>query len=126
MAARFYSKAPMAEPYLTDLRGLLQRLTPVAGLGPEVTSRHFFSGAAAYVDGRVFLTLTPVGLAVKLPPARRDAVLAAGGRPLRYFPKAPVKKAYVLLPDETIGDDRALAGLIAESACFSLSDSNRS
>jgi len=116
----------MAEPYLTDLRALIDRLAPIAGVTHDLTCKHFFSGAAAYVEGRIFLTLTPVGLAVKLPPARRDAVLAAGGRPLRYFPKAPVKKDYVLLPDETIGDDRALAGLIAESARLSLSDSNRS
>ena len=81
---------------------------------------------AAYVDGRIFLSLTPAGFALKLPPARRDELLAMGGRPLRYFAKAPVKKAYVLLSEETIGDDRVLAGLIAESVRFCLSGSDRS
>jgi hypothetical protein len=38
---------------------------------------------------------------VKLPAARRDALLAAGGRPLRYFPKAPVKKGYVARNHDT-------------------------
>lgn len=111
----------MAEPYLTDLRDLLDRVLPATGITGALSCKHFFAGAAAYVDGRIFLTLTPVGLAVKLPPARRDALLAAGGQPLRYFPKAPVKKAYVLLPEETLGDDAALAGLIADSVRFSLS-----
>jgi TfoX/Sxy family transcriptional regulator of competence genes len=110
----------MAEPYLTDLRGLLARLAPMAGIGDEVVCKHFFSGAAAYVEGRIFLSLTPAGLAVKLPPARREALMAAGGGPLRYFPKAPVKKGYVVLADETAGDDRALARLIAESLRFGL------
>ena len=114
----------MAEPYLTDLRDLLDRLTPIADLGHDLICKHFFAGAAAYAEGRIFLTLTPVGLAVKLPPPRCDELLAAGGRPLRYFPKAPVKKDYVLLPEETIGDDQALAGLIAESVRFCLSGSD--
>ena len=111
----------MAEPYLQNLRGLLDRLAPIAGVTQDLICKHFFAGAAAYAEGRIFMTLTPVGLAVKLPPARRDALLAAGGRPLRYFPGAPVKKAYVLLPDEAASDDQALARLIAESVTFCLS-----
>ncbi len=111
----------MAEPYLTDLRILLGRLAPIAGVTQELTCKHFFSGAAAYAAGRIFMTLTPAGLALKLPPARRDELLAAGARPLRYFPNAPVKKAYVILADEMASVDRTLAGLIAESATFCLS-----
>lgn len=116
----------MAEPYLSDLRALLDRLAPLAGIEDEIDCRHFFSGAAAYVAGRIFMTLTPVGLAVKLPPARRDALLAAGGRPLRYFPKAPVKKDYVLLGEDMAQDDRALAALFAESLRFCLAAEARS
>ncbi len=114
----------MAEPYLQDLRDLLDRLAPIAGVTQDLTCRHFFAGAAAYAEGRIFMTLTPVGLAVKLPPARCEELLAAGGKPLRYFPGAPVKKAYVLLPDEAASDDRALARLIAESVRFCLSASD--
>jgi len=116
----------MAEPYLQDLRELLDRLAPIARVGHDLTCKHFFAGAAAYVDGRIFMTLTPVGLAVKLPPARCEELLAAGGKPLRYFPGAPVKKAYVLLPDEAASGDQALARLIAESVRFSLSGTVRS
>ena len=111
----------MAEPYLQDLRDLLDRLAPIAGVTQNLACRHFFAGAAAHAEGRIFMTLTPVGLAVKLPPARREDLLAAGGNPLRYFPGAPVKKAYVLLPDEAASNDQALARLIAESVTFCLS-----
>ena len=110
----------MAKPYLTDLRALLDRLAPLAGLEQAIDCKHFFSGAAAYVEGRIFMSLTPTGLALKLPPARREALLAAGGRPLRYFPKAPIKTDYVLLAEETAKDDRALAPLIAEGLRFCL------
>ncbi len=113
----------MAEPYLQDLRDLLSRLAPISGVTQDLTCKHFFAGAAAYVDRRIFMTLTPVGSALKLPPTRREELMAAGGRPLRYFPGAPVKKADVLLPDESAGDDRALARLIAESVTFCLSGS---
>ncbi len=116
----------MAEPYLQDLRDLLDRLVPISGVTQDLTCKHFFAGAAAYAEGRIFMTLTPVGLAVKLPPARCEELLAAGGRPLRYFPGAPVKKAYVLLPDESAGGDQALARLIAESVNFCLSGRGRS
>jgi hypothetical protein len=111
----------MAEPYLTDLRSLLDRLAPIAGVTQELTCKHFFAGAAAYAEGHIFLSLTPVGLALKLPPARREELFAARGKPLRYFPNAPVKKAYVILDDEMASDDRTLARLISESATFCLS-----
>lgn len=116
----------MAEPYLTDLRALLDRLAPLATIEEALVCKHFFSGAAAYAAGRIFLTLTPVGLAVKLPAARRDALLAAGGRPLRYFPKAPVKKGYVLLSEKMVKKDQVLASLIAESVRFCLAAGARS
>ena len=101
----------MAEPYLGDLSALAARLAP----GEAIACKHFFSGAAAYADGRIFMSWTPAGLALKLPEARRAALLEQGGRPLRYFPKAPVKRGYVLLPARLLSDEAALAGLISES-----------
>ncbi|MDP6707189.1 MAG: TfoX/Sxy family protein [Alphaproteobacteria bacterium] len=108
----------MAAPYLAALEALLARLGP----DPEATSgldcRHFFSGAAAYIDGRIFVTLTPVGLALKLPEATRELLLAEGAEPLRYFPKAPIKKQYVVLPEALQEDTQALARLVQQSLRF--------
>ncbi|MCK5623096.1 MAG: hypothetical protein KAJ11_12450 [Alphaproteobacteria bacterium] len=39
----------------------------------------------------------------------------AGAKPLRYFPKAPLKKEYVILPEKLARDDNALAPWIEES-----------
>ena len=77
--------------------------------------KHFFGGAAAYADGRIFATLSPVGLALKLPEDRRTELLGLGAKPLRYFPKAPIKKDYVVLPEKMSKDARSLAPLLAES-----------
>ena len=38
------------------------------------------------------MTLTPVGLALKLPERDRTDLLTTGASPLKYFPKAPIKK----------------------------------
>ena len=97
----------MAREYVEKLEALLG---PVSGKLPpeiEIGIKHFFSGAAAYANGRICITLTPVGLAMKL--AKGDGARLTeeyGAKPLRYFPKAPVKKDYALLP-ESFGDDAA-------------------
>ncbi len=91
--------------------------------GPQpratIECKHFFGGAAAYADGRIFMTLTTVGLALKLPEASRLTLLDAGAMPLQYFPNAPIKKDYVVLPDDLANDANALAPWIAESVAFS-------
>ncbi len=80
--------------------------------------KHFFSGAAAYADGHIFMTLTAVGLALKLPQADRNALFDQGAKALRYFPKSPVKTDYVVLPTRLIDDDAVLTHWISRSIEF--------
>ncbi len=89
----------MAEPYLTDLQSIVDDVSKEGQPCEPVCCKHFFSGAAAYTQGRIFMSLTKAGLALKLPQDDRDSLLGQGGKPLQYFPKAPVKKDYVVLPD---------------------------
>ena len=56
----------MAEPYLSRLQALIARLNVHAKDARDISCKHFFGGAAAYVDSRIFMTLTPAGLALKL------------------------------------------------------------
>lgn len=105
----------MAEPWLSELRSILTRAAPNLDHGVAIECRHFFSGAAAYADGNVFMSLTPAGLALKLPAEARTLLMAAGAKPLRYFPKAPVKKDYVVLSEKLARDDDALTPWIEES-----------
>lgn len=83
-----------------------------------IECKHFFSGAAAYADGRIFMTVTPLGLALKLPEPSRARLIAGGGAPLRYFPKGPVKKDYVVVAEALAADEAALAPWIEESIGF--------
>lgn len=108
----------MAEPYLGDLKSIIARnCSPHQQVG-DITCRHFFSGAAAYVGGQIFMSLTPKGLALKLAEQDRNSLFRRGARALQYFPKAPVKKDYALLPIQHISDFDDLKSLIARSIKF--------
>ena len=109
----------MAEPYLSQLQELIAEFDLDQSAGSELICKHFFSGAAAYRDGVIFMSLSPAGLALKLPENDRAILMGAGGRPLRYFPKSPVKKDYVVVPEDLVADwprlrvwiERSLASL---------------
>ncbi len=115
----------MAEPYLQALGALLDRALDrplesdkAPGLDVPIARRHFFGGAAAYADGRIFMTLTTAGLALKLPEDARARLTGEGAVPLRYFATGPVKKDYVILPRSLAEDPDALAPWIEKSIGF--------
>jgi TfoX/Sxy family transcriptional regulator of competence genes len=108
----------MAEPYLRELKSIVERASVSCEGVAHITCKHFFSGAAAYVDGQIFMTLTTVGLALKLSPGDRNTLFEQGATPLQYFPKAPVKKDYVLTPLHLIDDDAGLRDWISRSIEF--------
>ena len=105
----------MTEPYLTELRGFIRSAKPPGTLAAAVSCKHFFGGAAAYFEDRIFISHTPAGLGLKLGESDRTALFELGGKPLRYFPEAPVKKAYVVMPPEIIADQASLASWISKS-----------
>ena len=105
----------MAEPYLSKLEIIVEQECRSLSQTGSIYCKHFFSGAAAYVDDQIFMTLSPAGLALKLPEEDRATLIRLGAKPLRHFPNAPVKKDYALLPIERIDDFGALGDLIARS-----------
>ncbi len=110
----------MTVELLKDLTTLIRESENAFPKGVSVDCMHFFSGAAAYANGRIFVSLTPTGLAVKLAEPDRDALLKIGGTPLRYFPKAPIKKAYVVVPDALATDIAFLKSWFARSVAYVL------
>lgn len=55
------------------------------------------------------MSLTPVGFAIKLPEESRNALIREqGAKPLRYFPKGPIKRDYIVLPETFLNDIKAL------------------
>lgn len=87
----------MAKKYLEKLSSLIDELNIEADVSLSIEVKHFFSGAALYVDGKICVSWSPVGLAFKLPEEEVSKLINSGSaRPLRYFPKGHVKKNYAL------------------------------
>lgn len=99
----------MAQKYLERLTALMREATSGRFKDIKLEYKHFFSGAALYANGKICLSLTPVGLAIKSPEAPRNALLKQKGiKTLRYFPEGPIKKDYVVLPKTILNDAKVL------------------
>jgi len=106
----------MAEKYLKEL---IEVMDNVRFKDVSLEYKHFFSGAAVYVNGKICMSLTPVGFALKLSEeSRKFLKKEKGAKPLRYFPKAPIKKEYVILPNEMLSDQKELNLWIKESVKY--------
>ena len=111
----------MAEEYLQQLSALVDKATP-GKIKDNLECKHFFSGAAVYVHGRICMSLTPVGFAIKLPEESRNTLInERGAKPLRYFPKGPIKKDYVVLPKAVLSDIKALRNWVKISVEYVVS-----
>ncbi len=98
----------MTAGFIARLEHLIGETGSAIPKNVTIDCKRFFSGAAAYANGRIFVFLSPSGLALKLAKGDRDALFSKGGTPLRYFPKAPIKKAYGVVPEKLAGDIEAL------------------
>jgi len=99
----------MAQKSLERLTALVREATSGGFKDIKLDFKHFFSGAALYANGKICISLTPVGLAIKLPEESRNTLLnKKGTRPLRYFPEGPIKKDYVVLPKTMLNDLKVL------------------
>ena len=87
----------MAKVYLEKLSSLVTWLDIEKEFTKTIEVKHFFSGAALYINGAICVSWSPVGLAFKLPEKDVDKLIKSGKAiPLKYFPKGHIKKGYVL------------------------------
>ena len=99
----------MAKKYLERLAALLREATLGRFGNIKLEYKHFFSGAALYANGKICISLTPVGFAIKLPEElRNDLLKQKGTKPLQYFPEGPIKRDYVVLPKTVLNDSKVL------------------
>lgn len=99
----------MAKEYLEQLTLLLREATSEGFGSIKLEYKHFFSGAALYANGKICISLTPAGFALKLPEeSRNDLLKQKGTKPLQYFPEGPIKKEYIVLPKNILDDRKVL------------------
>jgi TfoX/Sxy family transcriptional regulator of competence genes len=85
----------------------------------ELRFRPMFGGISVYAFGKVCMSLSDVGLALKLGEADRTQLLALqGAKPLQYEPGAPPSKTYVVVPDSLLTDRDGLRRWIERSVAF--------
>jgi len=112
----------MTKEYLQQLTALIRQPTSGRFKDVKLECKHFFSGAAVYADGRICISLTPVGFAIKLPKESQDILMnEKGAKHLRYFPEGPVKKEYVVLPNAMLRDKKTLRRWVKVSIEYALS-----
>jgi len=98
----------MAKEYLEKLSIFIDMVAATCAEETSLECRHFFSGAALYVNNKICTTLTPGGLAIKLPESTRTNLFRNNQAiPLRYFSGGPVKKEYALFSQgiDNVDDD---------------------
>ena len=109
----------MAQPYLDQLQELVVSLQPN---NPDLICKHFFSGAALYVENKLCASLTPKGLAFKLPKSHCEQLIEAGkATPLRDFDNSPIKKSYILLPEPEGISDSEKSAYLQQCICHAAS-----
>ncbi len=87
----------MAKEYLEKLSSLINELKIETEINSSIEVKHFFSGAALYINGSICVSWSPVGLAFKLSENEVSKLFDSGiAKPLRYFPKGHIKKGYAL------------------------------
>lgn len=107
---------PTIKPRLEAMRRQLElaaeELPPDVGL----RFRAMFGGIGVSGGDRVSASLLDAGLALKLSPEDRAALLAKeGARPLQYEEGGPVSKEYVVVPPRIQGNATALAEWVRRS-----------
>ncbi len=111
----------MAEPYFERLSQIMSGFKPLLIDGVTLETKHFFTGAALYANGKICASLSPVGFAIKLPSEIRQSLIDDGeGKEFRFFPKGPIKREYVALSESILQDDETLGRLLGLSVSYAV------
>lgn len=93
----------MTKEYFEKLSVLFEEINQENQIPAPTEIKHFFSGAALYVNKKISVTWTPVGLAFKLPEQEVRKLISSGNaKALKYFPNGHIKKDYALFESPTM------------------------
>ncbi len=107
----------MAKEYFEKLTHLIGALNLDAEVTLPVEVKHFFSGAALYVDGAICATWSPVGLAFKLTEDEVGKLINSGrAKPLKYFSDGHIKKEYALFEAPDLSEREQWKKLFLQAA----------
>lgn len=100
----------MSQPTLDQLQNALSNAAESLGIDSNLTFRPMFGGITGYYQGRVFASLSNVGLGLKLPADAQDELLQLeGAKRLQYEPDSPPSKQSIVVPNDLLDQTDALA-----------------
>ena len=109
----------MNQTSLEELQNHLSAAAETLTLDRELTFKPMFGGISGYVAGRVFASLSDMGLALKLPPDAQGELLAQpGAKRLQYDPDAPPSKQSIVVPPEMQAQPEMLAVWVRRSVDY--------
>ena len=94
----------MVKEYFEKLSNLIIEFDLEAEIDVPTEVKDFYTGAVLYVNKAIRVSLSPVGLAIKLPEKKVETLIKNGcAKPFKYYSKSPIKKGYALFesPDLT-------------------------
>ena len=94
----------MVKEYFEKLSNLIIEFDLEAEIDVPTEVKDFFTGAVLYVNKEIRVSLSPVGLAIKLPEKKVETLIKSGcAKPFKYYSKGPIKQGYALFesPDLT-------------------------
>lgn len=95
----------MAKKYFDQLNSLLDELNLKQTISDQLEVKHFFSGAALYINQKICVSLSPAGLAFKLAEDKTLKLIDDGhAKPLKYFEKGHIKKGYALFENPDLSE----------------------
>lgn len=87
----------MAKVYFEKLSDLVSHLGINDEVPVDLEIKHFFSGAALYVNKTICVSWSPGGLSFKLSELEVNRLLSSGkAKPLKYFEKGNTKEGYAM------------------------------
>ena len=110
------------EPDLGAMEEQLIRAANSLSVVRELTFKSMFGGVSGYVEGRIFASLSNIGMAFKLSPDAQEKLLRIeGAKRLRYEPDAPESKQYIVVPENLCTAEKELAFWVGHSMDYVLS-----
>lgn len=100
-----------------DPKALQKKMQTAAPANVVWRYRPMFGGIGVYADDKMCVSLSDIGLAVKLAGEAHAGLLKLkGAKPLQYEPSMPPSKTYVVVPPGVLADAKALGHWLALSA----------
>ena len=109
----------MSADYRNKLEKILRQVRPRLASTRDLEFKNCFGAVAGYVDGKIFITCSRFGLALRLPEKTLSELFQEKGvKKLKYFPNGHVKKEYAVIPQRILEDPARFKKLVNQSIRF--------